>query len=299
MRKSIKKSLFCVVSLIFVMLMLFAGLGFSRNETNLSQALDKVFYFQLSTENNYDGTVQRRVEFVINSKALNASESEIAIYKQRMENLMVSLYNEEVEYLESKLTSETPDELNFRNEENPATSFQPTYLKDYDEYLFLIKFPSSAMYNYYYDDVEFTSEEGFFVTKTYQTQAFPITEEKATKFKESFLLAIKGLSFESQITNGLVIRYVYDYVTINPRVKSNADSIEQDSSGYYHHFWLMQGDYSTDTVQVSLSVVHKGWWYLLGFGVPLIVMGVAIVVVKCIDKNKKRKDFQNKVANIN
>lgn len=286
--------LFCVCAIIpFVSL-------FGSVDTSYASSND--FFVQYTTAYNQNGTIYEMLDFGIRAKSINASATEVELYKQKAVSFINELLNEKINAIKNKyLLSSQPEEYNYEGN----ISYSATYVSSSDSVCYLIEYSSSTIFNFYNEDAVYTIKEGFFVSKSTKTQEFYFSKVNsagktlAQEYKERFLSAVAGLSFENTLKNSYSPKYIYDYITGNSRVKSNADSIVKDNGGYYHHLWSNSGDCANaQNVIITRSVIHAGWWYFLGVAIPLAVMIIAIIIVKIQNKKKKtNKDIEVKQEN--
>ena len=220
---------------------------------------------------------------------------EIAGFKARLIDALNHDIEEKKAQIISKYSQEQKEEFNpeetivvgkaVQSEEEVGYSFEYSSLKVFQ----------------YYNNIETSYKEGFFTDKSKYLLDNPFNDvievgntliSVAEKYKNIYLTASQGYSFEEYVVDNYSPIFYNNYMTLNRRTKSNADLTAQDSNGYYHHMWLSDevnliGDYE---MKLSLNIIHAGWWYLLGTALPLGVMTVAIIIIK-ISKNKPKTEI--------
>lgn len=80
--------------------------------------------------------------------------------------------------------------------------------------------------------------------------------------------------------------FVYDYATIYPNVRSNADMVLQNGQ-MYHNIWICnQDNYKNTKIKLTSTVIYTGWWYLTLLVSLIVILGVVWIIVKI--KNRRR-----------
>lgn len=286
--KCIKKFSFVICLLVVALV---AGCFSTSEIKSYSASYD--YYIEWTTAINYNGTVIQMLDFGINAKGQVASASEIELYKKKIIALVDEIKEGQIQTIRDKYNAEGDENY------NPSQIFysDAEYSSQTDSVFYMIEYDSNDVYKYYNEGIENSTQPGFFVSKSIQTQSFPFykltasgDKSLAQDYKERFLSAIEGLSFKNTLSLSYQPQYSYDYITWNGRVKSNCDTLAEDDGGYYHHIWRVRDTSNSGREAVlTLNIIHAGWWYLLGAGVPLIVMLIAILCVKFFGKKEEEK----------
>lgn len=141
-----------------------------------------------------------------------------------------------------------------------------------------IEYSSVDVYRFY-NNVNATYNKGFFLDKSVQVLDNPFNDAielsggifttEGDVLKSLYLSASETVGKKDYVLQNYNPNFYNDYVTFNKRVKSNAYSVLVDTDNYYHHVWISEGTnyINDDEMQVSLNIIHKGYWYLLGIAV--------------------------------
>jgi len=172
---------------------------------------------------------------------------------------------------------------------------------------YAIEYSSIDVYKYY-NNLQTSYKKGFLIDNSKLILDNPfndiyenasVTTTQADKYKSIYVKASETAGMEDYVTTNYSPDYYNDYMTKSRRTKSTAQTIVEDGEGYYHHIWISDGVnlHSDDEMELSLNIIHAGWWYLFGIGIPLVVMGFAIVAVVITNKYKNKK--QEKLQDLN
>ena len=114
-------------------------------------------------------------------------------------------------------------------------------------------------------------------------------------YKNRYLAAAKGLSFEASLKEDYRPCYVYNYSTPLSRLKSNANFVFRGIDRNYNHLWVVEDDNLCDqnSLSLSLTFIYRGWWIFLATFLPLSVCAIAILSVVLKKKNKEKNIDQN------
>ncbi len=288
MSKSIFKNITLSLTLIFLALIItFCGNSFTSDGATLNSDDD---YFLIYVQNTPEGHTLFGLEIGINFKDLNKNQIEFENFKLKLINTVNNIKNQEKNYLLEKNNIEGKEKFDF----DKNVSFKESTF-DYDDNFisYIIDFSSFEVFQYFYDNVNNENKEGFLLSKMsisfsspYQTEIYSDVSRK-DYYLESIKACGKGLSFESYFSNWQPGLY-FDFVTLNGRAKSSADVKGIDNLDNYHHIWNLSEN-NSKKMDINLNIVNKGWWYLLGTLIPLVIMSFAIIVVivkkKMVDKN--------------
>ena len=281
MKSAIVKRLSLVIVLIFLILLLLFPVGtFSANASELNDSnYIMTYYFQKRNGEFVVGT-----EVGIDFKNLSDQELEIATFQERLKFQLDKLLEIEKRYIFEKYDS-SEDEM-FSPSEH--IKFEETYISLEDNFaVYYISFSSFEVYNQYYQDIvlkeninsfllrkeSYHFDNPFYLNGNYRTN-------KNEEILSSVLLASEGLSFENQFRTSYNPDYYLDFLADKSKARTNANYFGVDSDNYYHYIWKLNSDNNLKNLYINLTFINYGWWYLLGLGVPLLVMGFAIIVTK-------------------
>ena len=187
------------------------------------------------------------------------------------------------------------------------TITQTAYNQNADTVSFSIIFENQELWEFYHTstkqqpEVDGENESGIsFVEKQSSTGKFPFASEVeigdgqkitvAERYRQAYLDSISFIENFDEISNKYLPDLVYNYGTQYGNIKSDAQTIFQDTDGLYHHVWVENfSNLSTDdTITLYVNSANQGWWYLFYLVLILTLMSGAIITVKLI-KNKKNK----------
>lgn len=154
---------------------------------------------------------------------------------------------------------------------------------------FSIIYDSHASFNYYNSSSSSSSsgdtQRGNYFIKKYISQGkFPFSSQFAgqnttigQRYKEIFLSAAEGKDYYQAISQNYSPKFVYDYAVVNDKLKSNANFITK-SAEQTHHIWIVDEQNLTNAndIQLSLTMVNRGAWYLTAL---IVVMAVTIICI--------------------
>ncbi len=106
-------------------------------------------------------------------------------------------------------------------------------------------------------------------------------------YKDRFLCAAKGLSFEKKLIENYQPQYIYNYTTIYQKLKSDAQLQYYGSDNKYHHVWIVdeQNLNSQNAMTLSITMINKAWWIFFAMIIPLVTAFILILIIKI--KNRK------------
>lgn len=281
--------------IIFSLLLLLPMVFFSTNTKAYAQAEDD--YIQNTITVREDGKVS--VSILMSCHLPNSFPTSVKVgFKIQLEALLnIDIEEKKLELNEKYLLEENEK---FNPEKVVSFGTAGGKIDNYVGYEIIYNSVDSFRY---YNTLKYSYKEGFFTDKVSQVLNNPFndmievdgtTKTVAQKYKDIYKSAATTVaetfktSFDS-IINEYSPYFYNDYMTLNRRTKSNANSIAQDSDNYYHHIWVSDDNFTPDdAMKLSLNVIHAGWWYLLGTVLPLGIMVIAIIVVKIVNKNKRR-----------
>lgn len=144
-----------------------------------------------------------------------------------------------------------------------------------------------------------------FISKTSSESQFPfsgsvqISENETVlvgqRYKDKYLSAASGLSFEGSLAEQYNPTFVYDYSTPFSRLRSDAQEKFKDGSGNTHHVWTVDDEKLSSDNSISLYQykINTGWWYLTALVTVAAITGVAIATHALLQRRKKRPDSAN------
>lgn len=257
--------------------------------------VDKNF-IMLSIQQNADGSAKQSVVFGVNSDFLrlhSKSVQEELIFKQ---NLVKQVEEIRKEFLFSfALTYMKKPVEEYKINQGVLLS-QVGYNAEGDYVGFEVTFTSLGAWRYYHQINENTQEAkgggNIFYLKQVSEGEFPFSTllggktSIGEKYKNCYISACQGLSFESVIKYQYKPDYVYNYATYYSRFHSNADAKFRGNDLKYHHVWIENDLNSCDNIKLSTYVIYKGWWILCVLVVALGAMAISIAYVKIKEKRK-------------
>lgn len=221
---------------------------------------------------------------------------EIKAFKTELASYLNKELNARKTEINNKYLMESKEEY---NPENKITFGKNGYAVEGDGFVgYEIVYSSMNVFKYY-NNIGSTYKEGFFYDVSTYLLDNPFNDDfmqgsvkstQAEKYKNYYLSASEDFSFEDYVAQNYSPSFYNDFASKNSRTKSNADSVLKYSDNYYHHLWVSDGANLTtdDEMNLSLKIIHSGWWYLLGTAIPLVGMIIAIIVVKFTKKGNKK-----------
>ena len=172
------------------------------------------------------------------------------------------------------------------------------YEEKIDAVCFEIIFSSVDAWNYYHQASHQKSQPDkvFLFSKKESTSMFPFSAVDkngtliADRYREVYLSASRGLSFESKLIEEYSPQFVYSYSTYFSSLKSDAD-LRISNSGQYTHFWIREyKDVKTHcNTTLYYYQVNKGMWILLTLILVILSLGIFLIIYKRKNKLQKYK----------
>ena len=224
-----------------------------------------------------------------------------ALDRERFKTQLVASLNLDLTGKKAKIEAQYLQEPNEKYQPSECIVFgengQAVKAKDYVGYN--IEYSSVEVFKFY-NNISTTYKKGFFLDKSSLVLDNPFNDvnenggdfvTEADRYKEIYIKAAEVVGLDGYVATNYKPYFYNDYVTESRRTKSNAYSVMQDKDKYYHHIWVSDGQtlINDDEMVLTLNVIHSGWWYLFGISIPLVIMGIAIVVVKVSGKSKVKK----------
>ena len=316
MKKSIS---FTTLIVIFVMavLMIFPTLSVPIKTAN-AESNYTGDYISISQEFRNDVKVVWTFTLGLNTEERGlANESEKQSYRLAMGAVFQRIIDEKIKEINDiynyKLQTAEDDQKEyiketFKKENCISISIMMTDLSA-DKIFFQIVYNNPEAYNFYNgqeSDVNKTIEN-IFINKKIKKRIFPFaklvetqngTKTLAQLYRERFIEACSGLSIAEKMKSYDPV-FIFDYANSSNRIKSNADLKYTDGVGAYHHAWGERtNSINSDLVMsITLTSANRGWWYLFGTAIPLVVMCVVIAIITIKNKqNKNSKSQEDKMT---
>ena len=176
---------------------------------------------------------------------------------------------------------------------------QAAYREDCDMVAFEIIFSSSQAWEYYHnlgnasDNVE-NAEKVTLLSKKESRSLFPFAVKNSAgnvvglDYKNLYLKAGEGLSFEQKLKETYYPQFIYCYSTYSRALKSNAKTVVAEE-GMYSHVWACTEEKLTEENQTSIYYyqAHKGMWILLAVTLPTCGLVIYLVMMQVRKKRKK------------
>lgn len=273
----------------FVLLLSFFFIG---GESSFAQTNND--YIKYTIKTTEEGKVSQSLIF---STTLPASID--VLKKQAFEIQLVAYLNSELasikNEIELKYLQDSQEEFN--PSENIIFGSNGSAVREDGFVGFAIEYSSMEVFKYY-NNILTTYQEGFLMDKYTVAIDNPFNDveqvdlvimTKGEKYKNFYISAGETIGIGQYLKEYYNPYYYVDYVTLSHRAKSNSYQVLREKN-LYHHYWISEGlNFIEDYEMVlTLNVIHTGWWYLLGTAIPLVIMGVAIVIVVTIKKKKSK-----------
>lgn len=160
---------------------------------------------------------------------------------------------------------------------------------------FDVIFTSNDAWKYYHnsEENEKSDKKGIFIDKQVSHGVYPFSLKMkednrlvGERYKDIFLSALSGFSFEEEVKKEYSPQFLYLYSTPYQRIKSDA-TFSYRGNNLYHHLWVKESLNENDEITLSITTIYYGWWILSVLVIALIAMMLSIMMVK-IRKRKKR-----------
>lgn len=304
MKKTFKNIFGClIVAVVLILLMpIFCGGNSSANASNFRGE-----YISICYSTTKEGYIKWELDVGLNSENRGlADDNEKQTYRMNVRIFVQELFEKQYEeYL--TIFNANPIEQ-YRPEVAIVKKGNPMHDVQGDFVGYSFQFASVGAFNFYHNQntTDVKVSDNLFLSKQVKREVFPFAKIVETAngevmfanyLKKKMIASCEGLSNESQM---LVYNpeFIYDYQTSTNRIKSNADLKYTDATGRFHHAWGKRLNEITQESEVEISLVqpHRGWWYVFGGGIPLVVMAIAILIV--VIKNKKTSKQKEKIKEI-
>lgn len=239
---------------------------------------------------NGDGSFNQYLSVVLDEEYLtengiNASEvkndvqTDFNDYGQRLWNAY------RVEYIKVFSQNPTASDLTWQSEWQE------------NEFLGTIYYKNSTVINLLYNDG--TSEPDIWIAyKDWLTTKKTIARETifSNLEQQSFFQEYKT-KYES-VFDLTKVTYVYQYISNNSRLHSDADSIIRLDRQHYLHTWIIDGDKANEPINFYYVKANYGNWYILAFGITLFVGVIYALIVLIVAKQKSINRRINELKNL-
>lgn len=300
------KKFFTKFSSLF-MILLFSFL-FLPGFTSVSAAKPDDF-IMLSLNISSTGQVTQSLRFSVGSQRLDSLKENDGEKVVFLTNLLSSVNELRTEFLLSFTVKyiKNPNENYAINRGLVLTS--TVYNDSSDTVGFDIVFTNLGSWKYYHsqdtDDESDSQTEpsgNAFISKNSSQSQFPfsgsmqISEGQSVlvgqRYKDKYLSAAAGLSFEDVLAQQYSPSFVYDYATPFSRLRSDATEKVKDSAGNTHHVWVVkeQALSSDNSISLYQYQINTGWWYLTALAVTVAISGAAIAISACVRRRKNKVD---------
>ena len=289
----IKKKVWVVFALLLLTALFFCWGGGTPEASGISNYIKNTIIFK------EDGKVYQSLilstEFPNSFSVLDKE----AFKTQLRANLDLDLEEKKQEIID-KYSQENKEEYNPIEKIVFGDNGQAVKGKDFVGYS--IEYSSIEVFKYY-NKIQTSYQKGFLMDKSSILLDNPfndtvdlngVVSTEADKYIQIFKHSGQVVGMENYVNTQYNPVFYNDYVTLSRRTKSKAYSVVKDDEGFYHHMWIsdLQDLTSDEEMNLTLNVIHSGWWYLLGTAIPLAIMFIAIILVVISRKIKKYKNKQ-------
>ncbi len=275
------------------------------NKTSSPQIRDN--YIMLSLEQSSNGGMTQSIRFGVDSKSINKMASSLKEEITFRRNLIEEVNEIRNEFLFSYAILYVKNPVEEYKINQGVILTDVCYNEKGDYVGFEMIFTSSGAWNYYHPSSSSNDKEeskpkrggNIFFTKSSSHGLFPFSakintgEEKlvGNVYKDRYLSSADGLSFESKLKDSYQPQFIYNYATYSQRLKTNGNLSYHGTDNKYHHVWIVDGDKLTseNQIEISLTIINKGWWLFFAVGIPLSACGISIFIVKFKQKRKIKK----------
>lgn len=247
-------------------------------------------YIMLSIDQSNTGQTKQSVVFSVNSNFLinNAkTPTEEFSFKQNLIKRVEELRNEFL-FSFALVYMQNPIE-EYKINQGVLIS-QVGYNVQGDYVGFEITFSSIGAWQYYHQSGETSQKEekdkNIFIKKNKSEGIFPFSAKMAEgsnvgdKYKNCFLSASGGLSFEKTLAENYKPDFIYNYSSYYSRFHSNADARFKGDDHKYHHVWIEKDLNSCENICLYTYSIAKGWWIAFTLIICLSIMTISILILK-------------------
>ncbi len=265
-------------------------------------------FIMVSLEQASNGGMVQSIRFSLNEtmiKDISASLQEEVNFRRNLIKQVENIRNEFLFGYALKYVSNPIDEYKINQ---GVILTDVSYQSSGDFVGFEVVFTSSGAWNYY-NFSEKTDDEisqskkyngNIFMKKIVNKGIFPFSAQVKTEkgqqmvgeiYKERYLSAAKGLSFEKKLGEIYDCQFIYNYGTMSQKLKSDAKLQYYGNDKKYHHVWIVDDDeLKTDnTMTLSITQINKGWWIFFALLIPVFTSAVTIIIIKFKNRNVKSK----------
>lgn len=283
-----------ILSILLVFTILFLGGCTQQKNVEISDN-----YIMLSIDQNTKGSTKQSIVFSVNSSFLRINSKNIAEELKFKQNLIKNVEELRNEFLFSfaLIYMQNPIE-EFKINQGVLLS-QVGYNSQNDYVGFELTFTSLGAWQYYHSTNNSQEKEeknkkngNIFFEKQYSEGIFPFSAninhdlKVGDKYKNCYLSALSGLSFENITVENYKPDYVYNYSTYYPKFHSNADIKFRAQDNKYHHVWIENNLNQTSNITLTNYIIYKGWWIFFTLLICLGGMVLAIIYVKKSQKSE-------------
>lgn len=286
------------IVLIFILIFSFSFFYGCNKSPNV--AIDQN-YILLSIDCGSDGSMCQAVKFGVNSAFINKNAKSLQEELDFKNNLIKKVGELRSEFLFTFaiIYLNNPNDL-FQINKGVVLS-EVYYNQDEDYVGFEIFFPSQEAWAYYHNTNSGQSEEGgkannLFYYKQTSSGQFPFSAQinssdgqitVGEKYREKYIQASEGLSFQSILNQEYNPDFVYSYSSPFSKLKSNGDLYYRGANRNYYHVWIENYQRLNEEKRITLSITYifKGWWIFFAILIPLLAMFIAILLIKIKEKN--------------
>ena len=256
----------------------------SKKEDNRLLSEDYVM-FCLSA----DKQISQTINFSVNSDRIRSVAKSEGEYQTFLKELIKSIDKIRMRFLFSIALTylQSPNEEYMIN--NGVLFSQTTYDSNIDSVGFTIIFTSHDAWGVYHQgnkQEEGDSKKHLFYQKISNSSPFPFAEVDSNGntvgqiYAESYMSALKGLSFEDEIKQNYHPDFIYNYVCTQGKIKTNAD-YTFTSNGEIYHVWEEGSEDLNDEKIVSVWVyeIYPSHWYLAILLTSLFGIILSIIIV--------------------
>lgn len=264
-------------------------------------------FIMLSLDFSRTGVVTQSIKFSVNSEYIDELSNNLEEDSFKS-NLIKEINNIRNEFLFSYTLFyiQNPNE-NFKLNQGLLLT-DVTFDVSNDTIGFDIIFTSMSSWNYYHSSSNSTSEKdnldkgNIFLTKNVSEGVFPFSSlvsisesEKmlvGERYRQKYIESANGLSFYNLLKSEYNPSFIYNYSTSYSNIHSNSNYELKDSSGQYHHVWLVEYDNLDENNSILLYnyTINYGMWYLLA----LLIVAIPTTIFVCfyLIKEKQQNSYK-------
>lgn len=265
-------------------------------EKDKVDAIDDFIYSGINITSS--GEVCQTFAISVNSEEIESMSSSQAEGTQFKSNLIEIFANLRNQHLISCATTYLKNPKEEYKIGSGVKFTQVCYQQNNDVISFDIIFSSNASWNFYHSSTvqSVKKKNNFYLLKKNSSSSnFPFSVQDKNGvmvgegYKQIYLSAARGLSFEEKLKQNYAPNYIYSYSTFSGKLKTNATYCIKDNLGQFNHIWIKNEENikKNEKIIIYFYQINYGAWILIALILPCL--GLFIYLIFFSKKNKIKK----------